>query len=140
MTTWRRILRRGTLSRDLLLASATFLGGLLMVALDHYRPLNFGFPRAPSAVFVGTLAATCAAIALRRVATRTGLALGTVALVADLACGSSLATILAYTQVLFDSCVYGPPRLWRRLLLRDDRRWGRDWRIAGSLFGPQPQD
>lgn len=116
MTTWRRILRRGTLSRDLVLASATFLGGLLMVALDHYRPLNFGFPRAPSAVFVGTLAATCAAIALRRVATRTGLALGTVALVADLACGSSLATILAYTQVLFDSCVYGPPRLWRRLL------------------------
>src|SRR4051794_33277996 len=31
-------------------------------------------------------------------------------------------------------------RLRRRLLLRDDRWWGRDRRIASSLFGPQSQD
>ncbi|WP_199736599.1 sensor histidine kinase [Micromonospora sp. HM5-17] len=115
MTTWR-ILDRGTLSRDLVLASATFLGGLLMLALDAYRPLNPGLLPAPPVVFVGTLAVACTAVALRRVATRTGLVLGTVAFLVDLASGFSLATALVYTQVLYDSCVYGPPRLWRLLL------------------------
>lgn len=38
------------------------------------------------------------------------------ALVVDVALGGSLGTILIYTQVLYDACVYGPPLLWRWLL------------------------
>ncbi|MFY1672444.1 sensor histidine kinase [Plantactinospora sp. WMMB334] len=114
--TARLSLERGTLSRDIALASASLLGGLLMMALGVYHPLNPGLLDVPPGLYVGTLALTCLAVALRRVATRSGLALGTVAVAVDLAHGSSLATSLVYTQVLFDSCVYGPPRLRRRLL------------------------
>ncbi|MEE6262244.1 sensor histidine kinase [Plantactinospora sonchi] len=113
MTAWR-ILARGTLSRDIVLASISYLGALLLLAA--YLPLNPGLFDPPSGVSLGLLTVTCVAVALRRVATRAGLALGTVAFVTDLACGSSLATTLVYTQVLFDSCVYGPPRMWRWLL------------------------
>ncbi|WP_323373868.1 sensor histidine kinase [Plantactinospora alkalitolerans] len=114
--TARLSLERGTMSRDIALALASLAGGLLMLALGIYQPLNPGFLDSSPLVTLGTLVATCTAVALRRVATRRALALGTVAFAVDLACGSSLATTLVYTQVLFDSCVYGPPRMWRRLL------------------------
>ncbi|MGI5148367.1 sensor histidine kinase [Plantactinospora sp. CA-294935] len=114
--TARLSLERGSLARDIALASASLAGGLLMMVLGVYHPLNPGLLDAPPVLFVGTLALACLAVALRRVATRLGLALGTVAIVVDLAYGSSLATSLVYTQVLFDSCVYGSARLWRRLL------------------------
>ncbi|GAB3985363.1 histidine kinase [Plantactinospora veratri] len=114
--TARLRLERGSLSRDIALASASLAGGLLMMALGVYHPLNPGLLDAPPGLTVGLLAVTCLAVALRRVATRLGLALGTVAIVVDLLHGSSLATTLVYTQVLFDSCVYGSARLWRRLL------------------------
>ncbi|MDW5322835.1 sensor histidine kinase [Plantactinospora sp. KLBMP9567] len=114
--TARLSLERGSLARDIALASASLAGGLLMMALGVVGPLNPGLLDAPPGLSVGTLALACLAVALRRAATRTGLALGTVAIVVDLAYGSSLATTLVYTQVLFDSCVYGSARLWRRLL------------------------
>ncbi|GAA3745457.1 hypothetical protein GCM10022225_31350 [Plantactinospora mayteni] len=114
--TARLSLERGSLSRDVALASASLAGGLLMMALGVYHPLNPGLLDAPPGLSVATLAVTCLAVALRRVATRLGLALGTVAIVVDLVYGSSLATSLVYTQVLFDSCVYGSAKLWRRLL------------------------
>ncbi|MGI5214158.1 sensor histidine kinase [Plantactinospora sp. CA-290183] len=115
MTPWWN-LGRGTLARDLALAGASFAGGLLMLTFGTYRQLNPALLPQPSWALHGTLALTCVAVALRRVATRRALVLGTVAFLLDLACGSTLATTLVYTQVLFDSCVYGPPRLWRRLL------------------------
>ncbi|AVT33592.1 two-component sensor histidine kinase [Plantactinospora sp. BC1] len=114
--TARLRLERGSLSRDIALASASLAGGLLMMALGVYHPLNPGLLDASPGLTVGTLAVTCLAVALRRVATRLGLALGTVAVVVDLLHGPSLGTTLVYTQVLFDSCVYGSARLWRRLL------------------------
>ncbi|GIG90256.1 sensor histidine kinase [Plantactinospora endophytica] len=114
--TARLSLERGSLSRDVAVASASLAGGLLMMALGVYNPINPSLLDAPPGLSVGTLAVTCLAVALRRVATRRGLALGTVAFAVDLVFGSTLPTTLVYTQVLFDSCVYGPPRLWRRLL------------------------
>ncbi|MEO3817210.1 histidine kinase [Plantactinospora sp. B24E8] len=113
MAAWRN-LERGTMSRDIVLASASYLGGLLLLAV--YHPLNEGILDPPAGVSLALLTTTSVAVALRRVATRTGLTLGTVAFLIDLACGSSLATTLVYTQVLFDACVYGPPRMWRWLL------------------------
>ena len=101
--------------RDLTLAGVSLAGGLVMLALGIVRTFEPA-PDAPTWLFVPPLVAVCAALALRRVATRTGLALGTVAVVADLSLGSSLGTLLIYTQVLYDTCLYGSARMWRILL------------------------
>jgi signal transduction histidine kinase len=100
---------------DLVLAGASFAGGLLMLALGITNTLEPSAER-PTALFLVPLTAMCAALALRRVATRTSLAVGTVALAGDLALGASLGTVLIYTQVLYDACVYGSTRQWRILL------------------------
>ncbi|GGO17222.1 sensor histidine kinase [Micromonospora parathelypteridis] len=105
----------GTLGRDLALAGASLVGGLVLYALGwqpQVRP-NTGVP---SALFLPPLLAMCVAVGMRRVAPRASLAVGTGALVVDTALGNSLGTVLVYTQVLYDACVYGPPRLWRWLL------------------------
>ncbi|MEU8085580.1 histidine kinase [Micromonospora sp. NPDC049101] len=105
----------GTLGRDLALAAASLAGGLVLYSLGwqpQVRP-NTGVP---SALFLPPLLVMCAAVGMRRVAPRASLAVGTGALVVDTALGNSLGTILVYTQVLYDACVYGPPRLWRWLL------------------------
>ncbi|MGN9765363.1 sensor histidine kinase [Micromonospora sp. SD12] len=73
-------------------------------------------PDVPETLFLLPLAVVCVAVGLRRVASRASLALGTVAVLADLALGGSLATVLVYTQVLYDACVFGSARTWRRLL------------------------
>jgi signal transduction histidine kinase len=100
---------------DLLLAGVSLAGGLLMLALGIVNTIQPS-PERPTALFLVPLVVMCGALALRRVATRTSLAVGTVALGGDLALGGSLGTILVYTQVLYDACVYGPSRLWRILL------------------------
>ncbi|MEJ3747398.1 histidine kinase [Actinomycetes bacterium KLBMP 9797] len=108
-------LGRGTMRRDLALAGVSLVGGLLMVAAGFVHTIEPG-PDTPTAAFVAPLVAGCVALALRRRATRASLAIGTVAVAADLALGASLGTILIYTQVLYDACVYGPARMRRHLL------------------------
>ncbi|MFF0470632.1 sensor histidine kinase [Micromonospora zamorensis] len=105
----------GTLARDVALAGASLVGGLALYALG-WQPQIHRDADLPTALFLPPLLAMCVAVGLRRVAPRTSLATGTVALVVDVALGGSLGTVLIYTQVLYDACVYGPPRLWRWLL------------------------
>ncbi|MFI7434009.1 sensor histidine kinase [Micromonospora haikouensis] len=108
-------LRSGTTGRDVALAGVALAGGLALLGLGTHLAIT-PRPGVPTAAFLPSLVAVSAAVALRRVATRTGLALGTAALGVDVALGTTLGTALIYTQVLYDSCVYGPPRLWRWLL------------------------
>ncbi|MER5335502.1 histidine kinase [Micromonospora sp. NPDC002717] len=105
----------GTAGRDLMLAAASLAGGAVMYALGTQPQLSWQ-PGLPEPLFLLPLAAACVAVGLRRVATRTSLALGTVAVVVDLAMGGSLATVLVYTQVLYDACVFGSALTWRWLL------------------------
>ncbi|WP_433114595.1 sensor histidine kinase [Micromonospora sp. CA-246542] len=105
----------GTPGRDLTLAGASLAGGLVLYGLGM-QPQIVPHPDVPPALFLGPLLAVCVAVGLRRVAPRASLAVGTVALVVDTALGNSLGTVVVYTQVLYDACVYGPPRLWRWLL------------------------
>ncbi|MEH1029978.1 sensor histidine kinase [Micromonospora profundi] len=111
----RRWLGSGTPGRDLMLAGASLAGGLILYGLG-WQPQVRPHPDVPQVLFLPPLLAVCVAVGLRRVAPRASLAVGTGALVVDTALGSSLGTILIYTQVLYDACVYGPPRLWRWLL------------------------
>ncbi|WP_030223837.1 sensor histidine kinase [Streptomyces sp. NRRL WC-3626] len=52
---------------------------------------------------------------LRRTAPRTGLALGTLALAADLMTQGSIATIVMYTDLMYAAVLYGTPATARRL-------------------------
>ncbi|MEU9508496.1 histidine kinase [Micromonospora sp. NPDC048170] len=110
--TW---LGAGTAGRDLTLAGAALAGGLIMYGLNTQPQFSWQ-PGLPEPLFLLPLAVVCAAVGLRRVASRSSLALGTAAVLVDVAMGGSLATVLVYTQVLYDACVFGSARTWRRLL------------------------
>ncbi|WP_433126230.1 sensor histidine kinase [Micromonospora sp. CA-240977] len=105
----------GTPGRDLALAGVSLAGGLVLYGLGM-QPQIVPHPDVPPALFLPPLLAVCVAVGLRRVAPRASLAVGTGALLVDTALGNSLGTVVVYTQVLYDACVYGPPRLWRWLL------------------------
>ncbi|MEU7615854.1 histidine kinase [Micromonospora rifamycinica] len=106
----------GRPGRDLALAGASLVGGLAVYGVG-LQPQFPWAPDVPRACFLLPLLAVSVAVGLRRVATRTGLAVGTVAVLADAALGVSVGGTVIYTQVLYDTCVYGPPRV-RRWLLR----------------------
>jgi signal transduction histidine kinase len=101
--------------RDLAIAGVSFAGGLVMLAVGVTHPFDTS-TGIPIVAFVVPLAVASGALVLRRIATRTGLAIGTVAVVGDLVLGGSLPTFLVYSQVIYDACVYGPARLWRRII------------------------
>ncbi|WFE67229.1 histidine kinase [Micromonospora sp. WMMD714] len=106
----------GRPGRDLALAGASLGGGLAVYGVG-LQPQFPWAPDVPRACFLLPLLAVSVAVGLRRVATRTGLAVGTVAVLADAALGVSVGSTVIYTQVLYDTCVYGPSRV-RRWLLR----------------------
>ncbi|MEV1330655.1 histidine kinase [Micromonospora costi] len=108
-------LASGTRGRDLALAATALVGGLVLFGLGTQPQLSWR-STLPDTLFLPPLVAACVAVGLRRVASRASLALGTAAVTADLLLGGSLGTVLVYTQVLYDACVYGPPRTWRWLL------------------------
>ncbi|MFC0533187.1 sensor histidine kinase [Phytohabitans kaempferiae] len=117
--------------RDLTLAGLSLAGGLVMLALGIAHTVQPWPIDVPTALYVPSLVVACVALALRRVATRTCLALGTVAVATDVALGSSLGTLLVYSQVLYDACLYGSARMWRVLL-----RIGIVLSAAAAVAGP----
>ncbi|MDG4832464.1 histidine kinase [Solwaraspora sp. WMMD1047] len=110
-------LDRGSLRRDLAIATGYLVGGLVLYSMGFHRQITAAPDHLPERLLLVTLGVGCVAVALRRVATRTGLALGTAATLADLLFGGSLGTLLVYSQVLYDSCVFGSRRMWRGLLV-----------------------
>ncbi|SNT36239.1 Histidine kinase [Asanoa hainanensis] len=111
-----RLPPRGSIGRDLLLAAVALAGGTLIIASGAYKTIGLGATDEANWLLYPPMIAASGAVALRRRAPRTSLAIGTVAVTIDLALGGSLGTLLIYTQVLYDACVFGPQRLWRRAL------------------------
>ncbi|MFB8417752.1 sensor histidine kinase [Streptomyces albidoflavus] len=102
---------------DVLIALAGLLGGLFLWALGLHARITA--PSVPAeladAWVLLPLAATAGAELLRRSWTGWGLALGTVALVADQFTAGSLATVIMYTDLVYAAVLYGPPARARRL-------------------------
>lgn len=109
----RLVAARGTGARDVQLAVGALVAGSVLLALGGFFQipgLGFGLPRA---LFVVPLVVVCVGLGLRRVAPLGALALGVLALAADVALGGSIANILIFTQVLYEVCVHGPAWLLR---------------------------
>jgi signal transduction histidine kinase len=107
----RLVAPRDTLARDVQYAVGAIVVGVLLDALRLFASAHASGQ--PVGYFLPPLLAVSAALALRRVAPVAGLALAVVGLAADLALGGSIATILVFTQALYEVCVHGPPGLWR---------------------------
>jgi signal transduction histidine kinase len=112
-----RLPPRGSFTRDLALALVALVGGSLIIASGAYRTFQTAYwDGGPDWLLYVPMAVASGAVALRRRAPLAGLGIGTGALAVDLALGGSIGTVLIYTQVLYDACVFGPARLWRRAL------------------------
>jgi signal transduction histidine kinase len=98
---------------DLLLFAVSLTGGLLMYAIGQY---NRAHPALPSALLLVPMLVCSGALLLRRTAPLMAVLVGTVGVAVDLVLGPSLATVLIFTQVLYDACVHGRPWLYRTLL------------------------
>lgn len=107
---------RDTRGRDLLVAGVAFASGLVLFGLGTY-PLLQGLPYTPSPVWhLPPMAVAAGCLALRRRAPLVGLVGATVAFLIDVAVGASLATVLIFTQMLYEACVFGSRATWRWLL------------------------
>jgi signal transduction histidine kinase len=102
---------------DVYAASAGLLGGLLLWGIGlGVRPAD-----EPIVLFDGhwpllvPLAVTAGCELLRRAAPRTGLLIGTAALVADTLTQGSLVTVIMYTDLMYAAVLYGPPASARRI-------------------------
>ncbi|MBL7261616.1 two-component sensor histidine kinase [Actinoplanes sp. LDG1-01] len=98
------------MQRDLLIVALS-IGGAAVLTLGAYD----GPPELRWRLFAGAVVAAVAA-GLVRTRPVTGVLLGSAALLTDQVIGPSLATVLIYTQVLYDAGVHGPRRLPRVLL------------------------
>ncbi|MBX6723722.1 MAG: hypothetical protein IRY92_10905, partial [Dactylosporangium sp.] len=112
----RLVAPAGTTARDVQVAAAYLAGGLLLLAVSGGIHVLGLIEDAPRALLAGPLAVASAGIALRRLAPVAGLGLGLAGLLGDVLLGGSLATILVFTQTLYETCVYGPAWLWRWVL------------------------
>jgi len=120
----RLVAPRDTVARDIQFAAAALAGGLLLLVLRMYASSTAS--ARPPALFLPSLIAVGAALALRRRAPGTGLALGLAGLAVDVALGGSIGTILIFTQVLYEVCVHGSPGL---------RRWALRTSVAVTIGG-----
>jgi signal transduction histidine kinase len=97
--------------RDLRLALLCLGGGLALIAVGVGE--NDGHP---FYVRAAPLAVVCAALMLRRIAPVAAFAVGTLAVLADLVIGPSLATLLVFGQLGYDVALYGRRELLTWLL------------------------
>ncbi|MYR43266.1 histidine kinase [Streptomyces sp. SID5910] len=102
---------------DVYAASAGLLGGLLLWGIGlGVRPAD-----EPVVLFDGRwpllvpLAVMAGCELLRRAAPRTGLLIGTAALIGDTLTQGSLVTVIMYTDVMYAAVLYGPPASARRI-------------------------
>ncbi|MDG9723833.1 MULTISPECIES: sensor histidine kinase [unclassified Streptomyces] len=102
---------------DVYAASAGLLGGLLLWGIGlGVRPAG-----EPVVLFDGRwpllvpLAVMAGCELVRRAAPRTGLLIGTAALIADTLTQGSLVTVIMYTDVMYAAVLYGPPAFARRV-------------------------
>jgi signal transduction histidine kinase len=96
-------------------AGAALAGGAVLVALVTYPLVPFR-PSPPGWLYLAPMAVAGASLVLRRRAPLVCLGAGTAAFLADAALGGSLATVLIFTQVLYEACVHGTRATWRWLL------------------------
>ncbi|MFF9767503.1 sensor histidine kinase [Streptomyces sp. NPDC014636] len=102
---------------DLWIAVGGLLGGVLLWALGiHPRPSSDSVVlwQASWAPLV-PLAVTAACEPLRRVRPRTGLLIGTAALVLDTVTRGSIVTVVLYTDLVYAAVLYGTPASARRI-------------------------
>ncbi|MFD5805607.1 MULTISPECIES: sensor histidine kinase [unclassified Streptomyces] len=102
---------------DCYVAAAGLLGGVLLWGIGlGVRPAD-----EPVVLFDGKwpllvpLAVMAACELLRRSAPRTGVLVGTVALIGDTLTQGSLVTVIMYTDVMYAAVLYGPPASARRI-------------------------
>ncbi|TDT38387.1 signal transduction histidine kinase [Streptomyces sp. BK208] len=102
---------------DAYAASAGLLGGLLLWGIGlGVRPAD-----EPVVLFDGRwpllvpLVVMAGCELLRRAAPRTGLLVGTAALIADTLTRGSLVTVIMYTDLMYAAVLYGPPASARRI-------------------------
>lgn len=106
---------RESLRRDLLVAAVALVGGTVLAVLDTFPVFRASAP-VPYAFYLVPMVCAASGLVLRRRAPLVCLGVGSAAVVADVALGGSLATMLIFTQVLYDTSVHGPPAAWRWLL------------------------
>src|SRR4051794_16940122 len=104
--------RRRPPRRDLLSAAAWTAAGVVLYAVGLYSQDSLG----PAALLLVPLAVAGAADLLRGVAPLLALAVGTLAVGADVVLGGSLGPWLVFTDLIYAACLYGPKRAGRLLI------------------------